>query len=515
MMSTKTMRPGNIKRQLVALVASPAFFKVTLVSFGLQASWIALSGNFPMAFDEDTHLGIIKFFAQHPNPFFSQQPSSLNVYGAVVHDPSYLYRYLMSFPWRLITQLTGTFTAQVISLRLLNVILFIIGMVLFRKLVLKITSNRALVNLSLLLFALTPITSQLAAQINYDNLLFPLIAGSLLLTLDITARLERDDVNIWRLGWLLILLLLTSLVKYTFLPFVVPISILLIWQFIKLHRRHKKRFVNVLRAGFTALSPLKTVLIITMVILSAGLFFERYGMNIVRYHTPTPSCVDVIGVPACQSYSIYQRSVSYAVEKPDAFNKNPFLFTYRWLKHMHFNLMMSIGGPNIGYATGQPLPLPYIATIIFGALGIIVVIIFYKRLFISPAARLLAAVSLLYTAALWLTNYVEYLSTGRRVAVQGRYLVPLLPFLYLIFLCGFKLLLERLPRLQFGLASLLVVCVLAGGGVSTFILHSDDSWYWPNTVAINTSSELRTIVRHMVPPWDIDYHPVYQSSFDF
>jgi len=114
-----------------------------------------------MAYDEDTHLNVIKFFAQHPNPFFTQQPRYLDVNGAVAHDPSYLYHYIMSFPWRVISHLTNNFTTQVISLRLINVAFMAIGLYLFRLLLLQIFKNKLVVNLALLVFVMTPLVSQL------------------------------------------------------------------------------------------------------------------------------------------------------------------------------------------------------------------------------------------------------------------------------------------------------------------------------------------------------------------
>ena len=501
--------------RLAKFLSSRGFFILIVISFVVQASWIAFSGLYPMAFDEDTHLGIIRFFASHPNPFFTHQPSSLNVFGAVVHDPSYLYHYLMSFPWQLITHLTSNFTAQVILLRLVNVGLFATGIAVFRLLLLKATGNKVLVNLALLLLVLTPITSQLAAQINYDNLLLPLIALCLLLSVDVANKLRRGGIDLSQIGWLVCLLLITPLVKYTFLTILIPISLFLLWQLIKLYRLRKTDFWQLILKDYKQLSRLKLVVLSLAVVLSFGLFFERYGLNLIRYHTPTPSCVQVVGVGSCQSYSIYQRSIDYAQNKPDVFDKNPVFFTYRWAKHMLYNLMMALNGPASGYSVGQPLPLPYGAAILFGVVGLVLSAVFWRRLFNNSALKLFVFVIFFYSAALWITNYSEYFNTGRRVAIQGRYLVPLLPLFNVIFLLAFVKLLSHWPKLKISLATALVLCFLAGGGAATFILHSDATWYWPGAAASRANQDARQVIRHFVPGWGADYKPYWQSSFQF
>src|ERR1700733_14621302 len=115
---------------IITWLGTRQFFILVLALFLVEAVWIAVSGRYPMAFDEDFHLGIIQIYAHHLSPFFASQPPNADAYGAVARDPSYLYHYLMSFPWRLITALTHNFVAQVIFMRMFSVAFFAIGLVL-------------------------------------------------------------------------------------------------------------------------------------------------------------------------------------------------------------------------------------------------------------------------------------------------------------------------------------------------------------------------------------------------
>jgi hypothetical protein len=120
-----------------ALAGGNKFFYAIVVLLVAQAVWIALSGRYPMAFDEDFHLGIIRLYAHHLNPFWNNLPSGTDALGAVTRDPSYLYHYLMSFPYRLIELFTHNQTAQVLVLRAFNIALFAWGLTLYRRLLAK------------------------------------------------------------------------------------------------------------------------------------------------------------------------------------------------------------------------------------------------------------------------------------------------------------------------------------------------------------------------------------------
>ena len=105
-------------------LGSNTFFAIILGIFVAQALWIAWSGAFSMAYDEFFHLGIIQEYAKGWTPFI-HQPSGPAVLGALERDPSFLYHYLMSFPYRIVVATLHTLTEQVIALRIINIGLFV------------------------------------------------------------------------------------------------------------------------------------------------------------------------------------------------------------------------------------------------------------------------------------------------------------------------------------------------------------------------------------------------------
>src|SRR3954465_971475 len=133
MVATDTvMSKTQVYRRLVSGLGSSWFFWLIVGLLVVQATWIAFSGRYPMAFDEDYHLGIIRLYAHHLNPFWSGQPAGADMYGAVFRDPSYLYHWLMSFPFRLVEH--SSQMTQVMFLRLINIALLASALPLFRRL---------------------------------------------------------------------------------------------------------------------------------------------------------------------------------------------------------------------------------------------------------------------------------------------------------------------------------------------------------------------------------------------
>jgi hypothetical protein len=155
------------------------FFVIIILLLIVQASWYALTAQYPMAFDEDFHFGIIQLFSHQWGPFFSVSPPNSGAFGALTRDPSYLYHYLMSFPYRLIVLVTSNQVHQIITLRFINITFFATGIVMFRRLFIELGITARIINYSLLMLVLVPVTPFLAAHINYDNLLFLLLPISI------------------------------------------------------------------------------------------------------------------------------------------------------------------------------------------------------------------------------------------------------------------------------------------------------------------------------------------------
>lgn len=486
------MAKSSSYKRVAAFVGSSKFFWGVIVLLVLQAVWIALSGRYPMAYDENFHLGIIKLYAHHISPFWSGYPPDSSAFGAVAQDPSYLYQWLMSFPYRLIAALTSDQTLQVLTLRFINIGLFAAALPLYRRLLLKTGASRAVTHACLAFFVLLPISPFLAAQINYDNLFLPLTALTLLLALDFSRQLRKSGgIDGTKLIALIILGLLSSLVKYAFLPILVVLAAFVLIRLWKTYPNFKA-LEKALKQAYGAIPVFTRGILAILLVLSIGLFVERYGVNLVKYHKPAPACDQVLTADQCSAYGPWLRDQHYVQRKsPDA-TTSPLVFGADWFYGMWFRTYFAVDGPATSFQTRGPLALPSIGAIVFGALSLIAVLICFKRLlkrYDTAVMWLLLTVTVFYLAVLWLDEYASFVRTSQPVAINGRYLLPVMPLLLVWLVLGMRELLERRPRLQMGLAAIAVICALWGGGAMTYVLRSSPDWYWPNIKFMHSAND--------------------------
>lgn len=487
-------------RKLAGWLGSRTFFYVIIGFLVFQAVWIALSGAYPMAFDEDFHVGIIRLYAHHISPFWTASHSQ-GAFGAVSRDPSYLYQYLLSFPYRLISLFTNDTTIQVLILRFINIGFLASALPLYKKLLMRARLSMAAANSVLLLYTLVPVVPFQAAQVNYDNLLVPVVAGTLLLALKINDELvSYKRLNTIRLLWLAVACLLGSLVTYVFLPI---FAVLVLWLGWRIWRTLGvgRRFWRSLGFGMTfATKRLRWILLICL-IGSLGLFGERYGVNLVRYHFPFPDCAQVLTVAECSDYGPWYRDYIAKTHKGQI-DKSPVAYSGTWFGGMWVRLFFAVAGPENNFQTRGPLTLPSLSAVALLAGGLVVLASSRRRLSYivhDNTIRLYAGAAGFYALILWIDNYGAYLKTGQPVAINGRYLLPIIPLAVTPLVLAYQVALHNRPKLSAGLAAAAIVCMLWGGGWLTYVLRSNDSWYWPNPAVKAGNHAVQKVLDPIVP----------------
>jgi hypothetical protein len=498
----KSSRVARVSVWLHRVLASQKFFYGVVAFLVLTSIWVAISSLYPMAFDEDFHLGIIKLYADVWNPFSLVQPSGPAPFGALETDPSYLFHYLMSFPYRLLTHFTSSETAIVIVLRFINIALFVAGFILYRKVLLRAKVSPAIANTVLAVFVLIPVVPLLAGQINYDNLLILIVAVVLLLTMQIREQLvEKQELATKPTFWLVLLLLFASVVKYAFLPIAAGVVFYICYEIIKALQQNKelpKKFWN----DVLCLSwPLKITIVI-FAVLGIGLFAQRYVGNIMQHHDLVPDCAVVLDEERCSAYSVWNRDNIYANTKPDAELRGPIGYTaIDWSWGMWQRLFYTLAGPTNDYDTKQPLPIPSYMAIVLMA-GTAILLIWFGRGILReyPVFVLFIVVGVLYIAALWLQVYQMYVYTAQPVAINGRYLIPLLPALGAIAVVAYVKFFKSIKLLQYSsiFATAVLILFLQGGSIVTYVVRSQPSWYWHDSFMQTTNQNLQKILKPLV-----------------
>ncbi len=503
------------------LLRSRRLFWAILAVFICESAWIALSAVYPQAFDENFHFGLIKVYSHHWLPFLSGQPSNANAYGAVAYDPSYLYHYVMSFPYRIIALFAHSQMIQVIYLRFINIALAAAGLVLFYRVLLRARVSRAFANLAMALFILIPIVPQLAGQVNYDNMLFPLVAWAFLLAMKAADELRARKPSVRTLGTFVILSIFAVMVKYEFLPIAAGVVLFLLYTAHRSFRSHWRQFGRSLRSSWTTQSRLAKVVLVVLFVIGLGLFIRRDGRNLIEYHTFTPNCSKILSVQDCKAYGPW--AASYRWHKEVVAERaagpidyeNPVTYTMSWMYWLWYRLFFAVSGPVHDFRNYPPLPVPAAAGAfiwITGIAGVIVVAV-RRRLFDAyPYIPLFGTVIAVYLIALWTEGYLQYHKTDVMVLMNGRYLLPILFPISVIVGRAFSVILRRRPALRSLAALVLLFCFIAGGGTINFIMRSDHTWDWPNPTVTSVNDTARKVLRPIIVHND-KYRPEHHIWF--
>lgn len=468
----------KIYKQIVNFLSTNIFFGIVWVISVIQASWIAVSARYPMAFDEAYHLNIIKLHAKMVSPIFLEQPPGMATYGALVRDPSFLHHYLLSLPYRLFEYLGLSEYTGVIVLRFINIAMFAVGLILFKKLLEKTLASKAAINTAIFFFIMIPTVPLLAGQINYDNLQFPLIAWSLLLALKFVNKLKANKFDLKLLLSTLTVSLVGTYNKFTFLPIFTATVVYLLFVIVRQYRT-KKILVKNVKNDWKKNSIVSRTIVVTTFSLSVALFIWFYGVNIVVHKNPIAQCGQVLGVARCQTYGPWARNHRYA-QMQRKVDPNPLRYTIGWVGGMHYRLFFTINGSTgpLLY-TNHTAPVVTITAAVLGFLGLLLSAKYIRLILRKDYVLVFLLFNvLIYTISVWGRNYHDYLQLGQNVAINGRYLQPILLPVMILMIAGFQRQLYYNLGLKISVLVLSSLLFLSGGGITGYIHYSTIDWFW-------------------------------------
>jgi len=479
----------KIANKAAKIIGSRYFFWFIIALFIFQAVWIALSFRYSMIYDEYYHFGLIEYFSHQWLPWISNQPVSLDQYGALARSPYLLYHYLMSFPFRVVSLFTNDFYTQVVAMRFVNIGLFACSLVIFMRLFRAMKIQPVFRNIALLFFVLLPATPFVAATVNYDNATLPLTA----LFVFIGLKIIKSEKTQWHNYALLILIgMAGSLMKISFLPiFAAGFA----YVFIRLLIKQKTKIVHDLVQSFSRSRIWLKVAILIPFVVVGFIFMERFAVNIVKYHSLSPSCESLMSKNRCRSNYIELRS--YDLKKSRTGNPVQFpQYASTWVYSMEFGLVVTGANTNGKVGTKMGAPLPIIYTVVFiGAIVSVVAIAYgFEKLKNISGFWLIASVIALYFSALFYTNTSLYYEYYQLLAIQGRYLLPILPFIFIFALLGINYAMRSNTLLKAIFFTVVFALYLNGAGVITHIMRSDCSWYWDNQTVCKVNNEARNLL---------------------
>ena len=471
------------------IIKSKKFLYFFIALFAAQALFFAAAINYKIPSDEEYHYAFINYYAQQPitsGPIIADQNELFNL-GDIQRTPSYAFHYASSFYLRLVQVFTSNVETQAFMLRLVNVAFGVIALLLLVRLAKKIGIADVTTNLTIAWLSMTGMFIWVFAGISYDNLAIVLF---FLLLLQLTAMQDRIRVKV------LVFSILTGialvLVKETYLP-VVIIGFLLLFGY----RLAKDGFIKNIqdtKTSFTKVWASKQrvlfIFICLLTILFAGLFMERYAVNYARYKKFTPTCDQVHSVEECMQQGIYRRNTGTKKEfeqrkkegvvKLDSFSAFSFDWINRIYRRIYFyrGMQSSIANPQ---ATRVAL-----VTGIFAGIMLLFGLLHIRSL--TPAQLGIGILTLLYCLIVLLYNFNTYRFYGYPFAIQGRYLLPVLPFIYMAVIGSTRLVYHKL-RGGMQLGFVFLILFLLGNNI---VVHS------PIIIYLNSRSILDAPIVGMI-----------------
>ncbi len=491
-----SVRPRAVAR----FVGSPWFLGAVLLAFAAQSVWVAFLTSYSV-YDEQYHIAAIAIFAEGWSPFVDDQPSR-TIVGDVERYPSFLYHYLMSFPWRWTRALAPEWSVTV--LRVLSALMVTAGLAVWRSVLRQLGAGPAVANAAVLAVSLVPLLVFLAGTVNYDNLLFLLTAAFVLAAV----RLYRSD-SVDVLLWLQLVSFasLAAITKYTFLPFG---AVLLIFVVVRQVATIRSRGLGDSLSGWRATTPVRRVLRwlwVTLAAVALTLFLHRYVGNVLSFGTPFPDCADVQPESTCLQWGPWARNRALDaghVDTPFGARVGVGYLFDQWLPHMQWQATA------IGVVDGEGQRRwsngPHVAGVVLAwAVPMVAAVL---ALSIPTLRRLRGALPALascgvYVAVLFTQNLVDYLRLGQTVGVQARYLLPVLPIVVGLAFVGSSRLLGTAYRWKVFLFCGLLVVSTQGGGLMQFLHQTDQGWWAARPPLIAVQERLSALSQRLVLPDDL------------
>ncbi|QQS19416.1 hypothetical protein IPL85_03985 [Candidatus Saccharibacteria bacterium] len=486
---------------LVSVTASRWFWRGIVGLFVIQAVYIALVGQFSMAFDEHFHLAAINEYSKVLFPWQVTQPPGPAELSAFTADGSYLYHYLMSFPYRLLRLVTTSQTALIVMLRLLDVGIVVAGWYVFRRLLFELKLSAAPAHVLLAICMLMPMAPFMAGQLTYDALFFTSCGVTVLLLVRLLRTVsEQRKLPLSLVAWVGVAVLVTLQTKYAFFPAALGAGLYMIGYLTRQTYQKRLRWSSIWQSWRTDASKGSGAVAVGVLLLTGVLFVQRYGMNYLNYGSLVPECQVVLSHERCLGFAPYGRDADIREKGwyKTITQKQRLTYPYKWYEKMIYESYFAVGPKEIAYPVAEPLPVPYTAGKIVAALGALTILlrlpwILRKNIY----AQLLFAVTGTYVVFLFLKNYGAFLATAVPLSIHGRYVLPFLPLAgYLVYI-GLRPLLrkQKMQTVSAVAVSILLLASLWGGGMAAYIIRSQDTWYWP------TMQPISRVVRSVVAPF--------------
>lgn len=407
------MSKKNRFAQFKNIQITSQLFVVLLLTFALFSTYFAMRLKPSIIPDEPYHLSLSQQFSTT----WGIPPNTPATY-AIKHSPFFYYwingRVLNIL--NIIIPSPSTWK-QIVVLRLLSVA-YSIGTLIFCYLLSKeIVKNRWWQLMAVFMYSNTLMFVFLSGGVNYDNLTNLCCTASAYFLVRV---FSNKPFFLNSLLWL-IFICLGTLVKLTALPLAAIMFI--IWFFYV--------WTNHIKIQLRPVLDEKMVVLVIVFIIFVVFNFSIYGKNLIKYKAITPSCSQILTTDQCNQNPIIRRDKQLNlpekltiidVIKGGYSDPIEYVFDY-WTGSMLKRIYGIMGHKSF-------FPDLIITFFRIFYLGIIFIIVKYWK---KPtyAVGSLFLIATFYILVLLRTNYNAELTNGfQHIAIQGRYIFPVIGIIY-------------------------------------------------------------------------------------
>ena len=301
----------------------------------------------------------------------------------------------------------------------------------------------------------------LSSSINYDNLANLFSVFSLLFFI----RSIKDKGDWKNIFLMLIMLCLGALTKFTILPLAFILVVLIVIYVIKNWKDYRHTFKG------------KVLFFLIPIVLLIVMNLGVYGVNLIKYHSLTPKCLDVLTYDQCLENGVFVRDTLWIPKQEVHLFKmissgerlDPIRYTGIWIWEMSMRIVGIMGDSSL-FASIYIIPF-YLLFLLIS----VITAIKYRKDF-SKESKLLGISTLFYLSViLFVQNYSTYLRQGYpTLALQGRYMFPVISSFYVLFVYSLSKIESKWLRgaIFVGLITLFVI-----GCLPFFFLNVDSNWF--------------------------------------
>jgi hypothetical protein len=148
-----------------------------------------------------------------------------------------------------------------------------------------------------------------------------------------------------------------------------------------------------------------------------------------------------------------------------------------------------------GTRMGQPMPIIYAVVFIGFIVSLLLVARSFNVVKNIPGFGFYGFIIILFVGMLFSKNVSDYYEYYQPIAIQGRYILPILPMMMLFSLIAINSTIKSRTSLKIMIFSLVAILYLNGAGLLTHIIRSDENWYWNNAMVVDINNKARGIIK--------------------